>query len=135
MNETQWDHLESQFPFGRKAVSNLRLGNSDQLSPAEYSNIRRPSSSLCEDILWELKVKSSDRLLDIGCGIGTHTEFFRSISKCQVVGLDIAGERIVRARSNYVRSGCFFIRKSASWPCFSACFFRAERRCAGECKA
>ncbi len=75
----------------RSTISIAELGSVDEF----HVGGRKVTAGLCQ----RLVVSSSDRVLDIGSGIGGTARFLASTTGCQVTGLDLTPEYVETARA------------------------------------
>jgi ubiquinone/menaquinone biosynthesis C-methylase UbiE len=83
------EKIEAGLKAAGKDVNSLTV---DDLAPIDQFHTRGRESTL--EVAELAKLKSSDRVLDVGCGLGGTARFLAEQYKCNVAGIDLTEEYI-----------------------------------------
>ncbi len=81
--------IESGLKLAGKNVGSLTV---DDLAPIDEFHTRGRESTL--EVIELANIKASDRILDVGCGLGGTARYLADQYKCHVVGIDLTEEYI-----------------------------------------
>lgn len=71
----------------------------------EVKNFSGSLLRMNEVMMETAKIKSTDRVLDAGCGVGGSSIFLASKLGCKVTGISLSGRQVEQARSNANKKG------------------------------
>jgi len=79
------------------------LGDRGVLDPADKKGLKNKYIDLTHKIILEeeMKLSTSDKVLDFGCGAGRLSSWIANFEVSKVIGVDITPEMIDRAQENY----------------------------------